>query len=128
MSRNEVSFTVVGTLPPSMNGLMRTHWAERMEQAKKFGWLMKAAILKEDIRCLIAWRDLDRKMRIKIEVSTPQLYDTDNLVSLGKIGLDQMTAMRWIKNDSPQYVEFEKPSQVKGKKAITFRISPVEES
>lgn len=128
MSRNEVSFTITGTLPPSINKLMRMHWAVRRREADEFCWKMKAAILKEDIRCLIAWRDLDRKLKIKIEVSTPNLYDEDNLNSLGKIALDQMTAMRWIKNDSPQYVEFEKPAQRQGPKAITFRISPVEES
>jgi hypothetical protein len=116
---------VEGTLPPSINGLMRTHWAVRHKQALAFGWLLKAAIRREDVLILKAWRDLGLKLRIVMEVTTPKEYDQDNVYSLGKIPLDAMKQMQWITDDGPKFVHFEAYQKV-GKKAVTFRIQPLD--
>jgi hypothetical protein len=126
MRQTPVVFTIEGTLPPSINGLMRSHWAERHRQALKFGWTMKCAIRKEDVATLKAWRDLRLKLRIVMEVTTPKEYDQDNVYSLGKIPLDAMKQMQWITDDGPKFVHFEAYQKV-GAKAVTFRIQPLEQ-
>jgi len=125
---NPVVFTVKGMLPLSLNQMLRTHPMKRYRLSQEFGMLIKAAATKEDIRCLRAWRDLDYKLSVKVEITNPREFDEDNLSGFGKWGLDQMVMMQWLRNDSPDCVRFEKPSQSKGPKSITFRIAPIREN
>lgn len=128
MRAHSVSFTIEGTLPVSDNQGRTMNWGKRYRLAQEFNWLVIAAISKADIRCLKAWSDLGLKLRIKMEVSNPRMFDEQNLSAFSKGTLDFLVTKGWLRNDSPEFVEFEKPSQSKGKKAITFRISPVEEN
>jgi len=100
------------------------HWAKRRELARDFAWLIKASITKEDINILKAWRDLGHKLHISMEVYTQQLYDDDNLVSLGKIPLDAMKSMQWIKDDGPKFVKFDATEKL-GAKRVIFTIRPL---
>ncbi len=124
MRERPIEFVVKGSLPPSINKLLRTHWAERHKQALAYGWEMRAAIAKDDINVLKAWRDLGLKLRVTMQVSTPREYDQDNVQSLAKIPLDAMKSMQWIRDDGPAYVQLAVTQQV-GKKAITYRIQPI---
>ena len=120
-----VSFTVTGTLPLSMNRLLRTHWAKRRKLADEYGLLMLSAISKKDIRCLKAWKDWGYKVRVEMYVSTPKLYDLDNLSSLAKWPLDCLVRqLGWLSNDDPKHLELSM-TQVLGPKSITFRIAPI---
>ena len=119
------SLTVEGVLPLTINRLLVTHWAKRRKLAEEFGWLMRAAITKQDIRRLKAWKDWGYKLKITAHVVTPQMYDSDNLASIGKWPLDIMRKFEWIENDDPEHVEFS-ATQERGKlKSITFRIAPI---
>ena len=124
MRERPVVFCVEGTLPIAYNASLRMHWAKRRELARDFTWLMKASITKEDINILKAWRDLGHKLHISMEVYTQQLYDDDNLVSLGKIPLDAMKSMQWIKDDGPKFVKFDATEKL-GAKRVIFTIRPL---
>jgi hypothetical protein len=128
MSIKPVTLTIAGYLPYSINKLMRTHWALRLKHKTDFLLRLKATATREDVKLLKAWSHLEHKVRIEMEVVTPQLFDEDNLSSLGKIPLDSMVELQWLSGDSPDCVEFAKPTQKKGKKSITFSIIPVVES
>jgi hypothetical protein len=123
-----VQFTVEGTLPMSMNRLLRTHWAKRKRLAEEYGLLMLSAITKEDVRCLKAWKDWGYRLRIEMLVHTPKLYDPDNLASLGKWPLDQMVNFGWLSGDSPKHLDFcisQEIAKYKVDHGITFRIAPI---
>ena len=121
-----VSFTVLGTLPLSMNRLLRCHWAKRRKLADEYGMLMLSAISKQDIRCLKAWKDCGYKVKIEMSVKTPKLYDpAENLPSLAKWPMDSMVAFGWIAGDGPANVEFSATQELGKTKSITFRIAPI---
>lgn len=118
----EVTFTIP-SLPPGINKLLRMNRFDRRKAAHAWGWQMKAAVTKAHYSKLVEWRGL--KLSISMHVTTPQLYDGDNLSSLGKLPLDSMKSLGWIQDDSNEFVQFEKPTQEKGKqKQIRFTIRP----
>jgi hypothetical protein len=122
-----VQFIVTGTLPLSMNRLLRTHWAKRKRLAEEYGLLMLSAISKADIRCLKAWKDWGYKVRVEMHVVTPKLYDpAENLPSLAKWPMDIMVnQFGWLAGDSAAHVEFSASQEIGKKKSITFRIAPI---
>jgi hypothetical protein len=122
-----VVITVDGHLPPSLNRLMRMHWAKRVRLRNDFYMLMKALTRKEDARALKAWKELNLKVKIQMEVGTPKLYDEDNLNALAKWPLDYLVSSGLVRNDSPEWVQFEKPMQQLGEKYLTLRIEPAAE-
>ena len=108
-----------------MNRLLRCHWAKRKRLAEEYGLLMLSAISKADIRCLNAWKDLGYKVEVQMLVTTPKLYDRDNLFSLAKWPLDCMVRqLGWLANDDLKHVDL-LINQDTGPKSITFRIAPI---
>jgi hypothetical protein len=80
-------------------------------------------VSRADVAQLKLWHG--EKLSVAMHVISPQLYDGDNLSSLGKIPLDSMRALDWLKDDSPEFVSFDKPTQEIGKKkSIRFTIRP----
>lgn len=121
---NEVVFKI-DDLPPGINKLLRMNRFDRRKAAHAWGYQMKAAVKWDDIAQLKAWSALEGKLSISMHVTTNQLYDSDNLASLGKIPLDSMKALGWIQDDSNAFVHFEPPTQEKAKqKSIRFTIRP----
>src|SRR5258706_6295134 len=106
----EVTFTIPD-LPPGINKLIRMNRFESRKAAHAWGWQMKAAVTSGQIVQLCLWKG--RKLTISMHVTVPKkLYDEENLNSLAKIPLDSMVKnLEWLKDDSPEFVCFEKPSQ-----------------
>jgi hypothetical protein len=117
----KVIFTVPN-LPPSINRLMRMHWAVRRRFRDDLIMEIMCAVKKIDVRTLKAWCQLGEKLSIAMHVTTPKEYDEDNLSSVAKMPLDILRNLRWLANDDPAHMRFEKPTQEKGKKAIRFTI------
>jgi hypothetical protein len=120
----EVTFTVED-LPPGINRLLRMNRFDRRKAAHAWGWQMRIAVTLTDISQLKKWSG--EKLSVSMHVVNGKLFDEDNLNSLAKIPLDSMRALGWLENDSPEFVQFQKPTQEIGKKAIRFTIRPAHE-
>lgn len=123
-----VEFSIKDNLPPSMNEILRMHWKMRRKRAEDFGWLIKSAVSRQDVRQLKAWKELGLRVSVQMRISNPQLFDEDGLGAMAKWPLDLLVSFGWLRNDDPKCVTFEKPEQRLGPREIMFRISPVEES
>ena len=92
------------SIPPSMNQVMRMHWAERKRLRSQLQWELTAALA-----------DVGRKLppplygkaaprrRVTITTYRPRRLDPDN--AQPKILLDAMRDIGLIRNDSPRWLE-----------------------
>jgi hypothetical protein len=122
-----VTFEIAGLIP-SLNTLLRRHWAVRRKlQADWDNWLAWSPtdVEKRWLRTMW-WKKT--KMRVRIVAHRNKLLDVDNLYgSTGKICLDAMKKAKFIYDDRPEFCDAE-VSQVKSKEQkITFEIEEFRE-
>jgi hypothetical protein len=111
-------------LPPMKNALRGRHWSAGYSAKKEWSWLLMAAASPEDRGTLRAWADLGTCVTVQAAIETKNLYDDDNLSSVGNVVLDALKWCRFIADDDPEHVKFPKPSQTKSKKpSLTLQIS-----
>lgn len=78
----------------------------------------------QDATTLRVWANLGTCVVVEAALETRNLYDEDNLSSVGNIVLDALKWCHFIADDDPEHVKFPKPTQVKAKKAsLTLKIS-----
>src|SRR6266705_1934587 len=117
----------VDSLPPMKNALRGRHWSRGYAAKKEWSWFLLAAASLEDRFTLRAWAELGHKIIIETEIETRNLFDEDNLSSIGNVCLDALKWARFIADDDPAHFEFRKPVQHQGsKRSVFFRIQVCE--
>ena len=94
------------SIPPSMNMLMRMHWAQRKRLRSQLQWELTAA-LAETGRKLppLLYGKTAPKRRVTITTFRPRRLDPDNAAGGCKVLLDAMRDIGFIRNDSPRWLE-----------------------
>lgn len=114
----------VSELPPMKNALRGRHWSAGYKAKDVWSWLLLATVSLDDRFTLREWAEAGTCVVIETEIETKQLFDEDNLGSLGNILLDALKWCRFIADDDPDHVKFPKPVQRKAAKpSLTIRIS-----
>lgn len=111
------TITVEDWHPPTVNSLMRGHWAKR-------GRVKKSATYRVTLECKkFAVPVADRKRKVEITVYCPNMSrqpDPDNTL---KAVLDGLSHAGAIVDDKSQWCEWTTPVVLKGKKCTVIRIS-----
>ncbi len=78
---------------PSLNKLIRLHWAARRKLQQKWAWMV--------ISKRPAITMAPKKAKVIINRQSPHLLDTDNLYGASKIIVDALKAAALIQGDDP---------------------------
>ena len=100
---------------PSLNRLLRLHWADRRKLKDDWQWLLLAERAKGN------FPKHQTKLKITITRFSPKLLDTDNLYGSCKIVLDAMKAVGILVDDSPSHIDLI-CSQAKGKSRTQIKV------
>jgi len=94
------------SIPPSMNQVMRMHWAERRRLRSTLQWELTAALADGGTKLppLLFGKTAPRR-RVIVHVYRPRRLDPDNAGP--KILLDAMRDIGLIRNDSPRWLLLE---------------------
>ena len=111
----------VPEIVPSMNVLLRTHWAARRRMLKKWEWILYVEAYR--LRGPTGFK-FDGKVRVRIIRRAHRMLDTDNLVGSCKIILDAMKTVGLIPDDSPDHIALT-CEQEAGKAQTTIQVSPI---
>jgi hypothetical protein len=95
------------SIPPSMNQVMRMHWAERRRLRSTLQWELTAALADGGMKLppLLYGKTAPRR-RVIVHVYRPRRLDSDNAYGGCKVLLDAMRDIGLIRNDSPKWLEF----------------------
>lgn len=94
---------IVLTIPkptPSLNVLLRGHWAKNRKLRKEWGWLVRQARLRSSIHMPPKWT----RARITIERYGARILDADNFRGGTKFLTDSLVAEEIIADDSPAVI------------------------
>ena len=94
------------SIPPSMNMLMRMHWAQRKRLRNQLQWELTAALadLGRKLPPLLYGKTAPKR-RVTITAYRPRRLDPDNSYGGCKVLLDSMRDIGLIRNDSPKWLE-----------------------
>jgi Holliday junction resolvase RusA-like endonuclease len=94
------------SIPPSMNMLMRMHWAQRKRLRNQLQWELTAALadLGRKLPPLLYGKTAPKR-RVTITTFRPRRLDPDNAAGGCKVLLDAMRDIGLIRNDSPKWLE-----------------------
>lgn len=109
---------------PSLNRLMRLHWAARRRLLKKWEWIVFAEVYRVGGPLAIKY---EGRMRVRITRRSGKLLDQDNLVGSAKIVLDALKNSRLIADDSPLHIELI-CDQETGRPMTKIQVSPINAS
>ena len=122
---NEITIWLEGHITPSLNKLLRKHWATRKRDRLALGKLIWYSFLMQNSR-----PDLDapiillRKCRLTISSYRKSLLDPDNFIGGLKEMVDVLKNIRLIYDDSPQYLDLVANQHLsKNKKGTEIRIT-----
>ena len=90
----------VSDVPPSLNKVLRMHWAKRKGLLDAWMWMVLVAYGHLPIVC-------DGKRRVKITLHHARLYDKDNAYGACKVIFDALKAQGFIVDDAAQWLEAE---------------------
>ena len=98
---------VIQDVPPSANVLKRKFRHPMAYKRLRDGWqrMIWAMVQGSDRQWLIAMCDLGKKMRVDITFNHMKLDDPDNLPYRGKILLDCLRNLEFLRNDDPAHIE-----------------------
>ena len=90
----------VSDVPPSLNKVLRMHWAKRKGLLDAWMLMVLAAYGHLPIVC-------DGKRRVKITLHHARLYDKDNAYGACKVIFDALKAQGFIVDDAAEWLEAE---------------------
>jgi Holliday junction resolvase RusA-like endonuclease len=93
---------VVPEVAPSLNRLMRLHWAARRRLLKKWEWIMYVETYR--VRGPTAVK-FEGKLSVRITRRSRKTLDHDNLYGSAKLILDAMTSVGLLLDDDPAHIE-----------------------
>lgn len=93
---------VVPDLTPTNNVLLRMHWRRRRELNKSWAWLIKAALLLNDVD--LSKLKFRKKRHVQIISYRKKLADTDNLIGGVKPLVDALVANKILIDDDPAHL------------------------
>lgn len=100
---------------PSLNRLLRGHWAKNHRIRQKWQWLTKAALRRANLWIPPKWS----KARIRIERYGGRLLDSDNFRGGTKFLTDALVQEEIITNDTPDVIGEPELKQIIGKERGT---------
>lgn len=93
---------VVPDLTPTNNTLIRLHWARRSKLNKEWVWLIKAALLFDNID--LSKIKFRKKRHVHIISYRKRLADTDNLIGGAKCLIDSLVKNEILIDDDPKHL------------------------
>lgn len=109
----------VPEVAPSLNRLMRMHWAARRKLLKKW----EVAVWAELYRIGAHRFHYSGRVTVHIMRRSHHMLDADNLHGAAKLILDSLKTARVIEDDSPEHIDLV-CEQESGKLQTTIRITP----
>lgn len=97
--------------PPSLNKYLRMHGGVKRRLRKRIGWALAQAWT-DATGCGLPAAAPDRRIRRAATIYRPRRLDDDNATGSLKPLVDAMRDIKLLKNDSPRWLELEKPRQV----------------
>lgn len=101
---------------PSVNYAHGHHWSKKLAYRKRWGWLVRAAVLKAGIHEPPNWS----RAKLTIERYGPRKLDHSNLVAGTKWLEDALVAEKLIRDDSPDVIGEPIHRQFTGKERKTI--------
>ena len=111
----------VPEVAPSLNRLIRMHWAARRRLLKKWEWSVYVEVYR--VAGPLAMR-FQGKFRVHIMRRSRHMLDQDNLAGSAKLVLDSLVAVRVIPDDSPEHIELI-CEQESGSSQTTITVTPI---
>jgi hypothetical protein len=111
----------VPEVAPSLNHLIRLHWAARRRLLKKWEWIVFAEVYRIGGPAAISFQG---KLRVRIVRRAHRQLDYDNLVGSCKIVLDALKAAKVIPDDSPDHIQLT-CEQEAGRAQTTIQVTPI---
>ncbi|MBA0084676.1 MAG: hypothetical protein HRJ53_06755 [Acidobacteria bacterium Pan2503] len=108
-------------MAPSLNRLMRLHWAARRKLLRKWEWAIHCETFRREKPVAILTAD---KLTVRITRRSRHMLDHDNLYGSAKIILDAMKHIGLIADDSPEHIELH-CEQESGAAMTIIRINPL---
>lgn len=108
----------VPEVAPSLNRLVRMHWAARNRLLKKWQWIVWAEVYRLGGPSGMKFHG---KVRVRITRRSHHLLDADNLHGAAKLVLDALKTAKVIEDDSPEHIELH-CEQESGSAQTTIRI------
>jgi hypothetical protein len=94
---------VVPEVAPSLNRLMRMHWAKRRKLKKKWDWIIHVSMYQRGMD-FAALRG-GGKLQVRIIRRSVHILDPDNLHGAAKLILDAMCECGALIDDDPAHIE-----------------------
>jgi hypothetical protein len=119
------SYTItVPTVPPSLNQVLRMHWAKKRLLKKDWIAMIAHSLLLEGWRM----KKVDVKQRVVITIHNARTYDKDNAYGSCKVILDAMKTLELLVDDRKEWLDVDvkqEPSTRKDKRTV-IEIGPAE--
>lgn len=106
---------------PSVNRLMRMHWAQRRKLQKKWHWLIWLEFYRRG-----APKVPKGRLAVHITRYSFHVLDDDNLHGAAKVVLDALKTVKILTDDSPAYIALT-CDQIRGGARTVIRVSPYNE-
>jgi len=109
----EINVTIK-TLTPSLNKLLRMHWAERKKQKDDLAWEVYAELEKRNPGYEVML--IPQKARLEITSYRKSFLDKDNFIGGLKQLVDVIKELRLIYDDSPEYITLKAEQRIEKKR------------
>lgn len=104
--RRSVVIRVPGC-PPSLNKLLRMHWAKRNLLKRQWTNDIKLSAQVMEYAVLMNWAKSRNRLRLRICLRHARLFDKDNAYGSVKVVLDAIKSLGFIADDSPEFIDLE---------------------
>lgn len=101
---------------PSVNILHGHHWSRKLRERKKWGWLVKAAVLEARFN---RPETPPERVRVRIVRHGARLLDTDNAIAGSKFLIDSLVAEGLARDDSPKHLTLQLEQHVSRERYTT---------
>lgn len=111
----------VPEVAPSLNRLMRMHWATRRALRKKWEWVVWYEAYRVQGAAAIRY---DGRVSVRIVRRSHHVLDEDNLHGAAKLILDALKSAKVIQDDSPAHITLT-CEQEKGPARTVIQVTPI---
>lgn len=103
-------------VPPSLNQVLRTHWANKAKEKLKWMTILRTMPRREHSRLVDAAK-AQKRVRMVITLHNARQYDRDNAFGACKVIVDAAKAAGLLYDDRPAYLDLEVLQQKSTRKA-----------
>ena len=104
----------IKTLTPSLNKLLRMHWAERKKLKDDLAWEVFAELQKQNPEYEVIL--LPQKAKLEITSYRKSFLDKDNFIGGLKLLIDAIKELRIIYDDSPEFLTLKATQKIEKKR------------